>query len=125
MNIRETNLKKMQFIVGEPNIKFKEAFPEVEDIDVLCVEEGPNVSQFTNKSEFDSKNLKFRPFKCSNKSCKNGGFDIGKVVREMIRNREKNKETFVGCSGSEYTRGREIRGCRNLLRIKVDMKYNS
>ena len=62
---------------------------------------------------------------CSNPLCYNGGFSIGSILREMVRNRQTELEESRKCQGYEGSpRGRCVyRDCWNSFEIRVSVKF--
>ena len=106
-------------------VSFEEAFPEIEDLIVEVEESGQGVSERNCKRTYRKQNLPGEYINCSNPLCYNGGFSIGSILREMIRNRQTELETSELCQGNESSlKGRRIyRKCMNSFKIKVSIKY--
>ncbi len=104
-------------------VSFDEAFPEIEDVVVEVKEPG-------NILRRESKGIHRKPYlgeyiDCSNPLCHNGGFSIGTILREMVRDRQTELETYKICQGAEGSRKgrRKYRDCMNFLEIRVSIKY--
>lgn len=106
-------------------VSFDEAFPEIEDLTVEVEESGHGVSDWHRKSTYRKQNLPGQYIDCSNPLCYNGGFSIGLILRQMVRNKQTELETSKLCQGNEGSpKGRRIYGkCMNFFEIKVSIKY--
>jgi hypothetical protein len=121
--------KKAQDIFNESEfvfsrkVGFDEAFPEIDDITVEVTEDGHGVYKDINKRIY-SKGSIGEFINCSNPLCYNGGFSIGSIIREMIRNNETLKEVSELCRGNEASpKGKRIyRKCVNFFHINVSNK---
>jgi len=115
-------------VFGEKS-SFKEAFPEIDDLKIECKETGHLGSVFNNETShyYSIENPPGEYIDCSNPLCYNGGFSIGRVLREMIRNKEMEKEGSEICKGYEGSpKGRRrYRNCLNFFKYKVKIKYKS
>ena len=106
-----------------PKVGFDEAFPEIEDVTVEVKENGEGVhgsgSRIYRKGQFGEY------IDCSNPLCYNGGFSIGSILREMVRNRQTELEESRKCQGYEGSpRGRCVyRDCWNSFEIRVSVKF--
>lgn len=106
-------------------VSFDEAFPEIEDLTVEVEESGHGISDWNRKSTYRKKYFPGEYIDCSNPLCYNGGFSIGSILSEMIRNKQTELETSKLCQGNEGSpKGRRIyRKCINFFKIKVSIKY--
>ena len=83
---------------------FKEAFPQIKSAKVK-VEETGNLGRglYSEPSKvtcYNEKNLgEF--IDCSNPSCHNGGFSIGKIFQEMEQEKKTHFENLESCQGFE------------------------
>lgn len=116
---RETN-----FIFSEKG-SFDEAFPEIEDLTVEVEKSGEGVKEWNHKSVYRMQNFPGEYINCNNPLCYNGGFAIGSILREMVRNKQLELETSKFCIGNEGSpKGRIIyRKCLNSFNVKVTIKY--
>ena len=110
------------FVFGR-KVSFDEAFPQIEDVVVEVKESGHGIRR-------DNRRVYRKPYlgeyiDCSNPICYNGGFSIGAILREMVRNRQAELETSKICQGYEGSpKGkRKYRDCVNFFKIKVSVKY--
>jgi hypothetical protein len=113
------------FLFGE-KVTFDKAFPQIEDLEVEVKESGDNIN--TSRSYFYSKKSFPGEFiDCSNSLCYNGGFSIGKILREMVRSNTKELSTTKDCRGYEGSpKGRRRYGnCHNQFEIKITIKYKT
>ncbi len=108
-------------------VPFKEAFPEIVDLEIECKETGHLGSVFSNENShyYSIKNPPGEYIDCSNPLCYGGGFSIGGVLRGMVRNKETEKEGSESCKGYEGSpKGRRRYGsCINFFKYKVKIKY--
>ena len=116
--------RESEFVFAQ-KVSFEEAFPEIEDLTVEVEESGHGVSEWNRKRTYRKQNFPGEYIDCSNPLCYNGGFSIGSILREMVRNRQTELETSKLCQGNEGSpKGRRIyRKCMNFFKIKVSIKY--
>lgn len=116
---RETN-----YVFSE-KVGFDEAFPEIEDLTVEVIKSGHGIDDWNRKSTYRKQYFPGEYINCSNPLCYNGGFSIGSILREMVRNKQVELETSKICQGNEGSpKGRRIyRKCVNFFKIKVSIKY--
>lgn len=100
---------------------FDEAFPEIAElrinvqelrynVEVYSRQYGRNISEFVN---------------CNNRLCYNGGFSIGDILRQMVAEKEAEKDVTVFCQGYEGSpKGmRRYRNCMHRFKVHIDVKY--
>jgi hypothetical protein len=106
-------------------VGFDEAFPQIQDLTVEVEESGRGVGDWKRKSTYGKQNFPGEYINCRNSLCYNGGFSIGLILREMVRNKQTDLETSESCKGNEgSSKGRRIYGkCMNFFKIKVSIKY--
>lgn len=107
---------------------FKEAFPELKTVKVHVEEDGKDgTGKYSEKPMigiYDENNLgEF--IDCSNRLCYNGGFSIGKILREMIEKKETHHESLEFCQGWQGTKRKRGLSCPNKFKVTVDMEYYS
>jgi hypothetical protein len=101
---------------------FEAAFPQVEECVVTVEEEGQDISQpscsYRNPAEY---------INCQNTLCCKGGFNIGGPIREMVKNKETQREGSAFCQGNEGSpQGRRVyKKCRNFFQYKISIKYRA
>jgi len=103
----------------------REAFPEIKEARVVCVEKGDGVREASAERVYTSPRIgEF--VNCSNPVCYNGGFPVGQILRQMVRNRQTHLEDHRKCKGYEGSpKGRiEYRPCFNHWDITVDVVYH-
>ena len=112
--------------VFREKVSFEEAFPEIKDIKVVCREIGYGVSRYSRKSTYALPTIPGEYVDCSNPLCYNGGFSLGEILREMVRNRQTHFEGSRICQGYEGSpKGRrKYRDCLNSWNIEVDITYH-
>ncbi|HPW98276.1 MAG TPA: hypothetical protein PK218_06940 [Flavobacterium sp.] len=111
--------------VFSKKVGFDVAFPQIEDLTVEVEESRHGVGDWNRKSTYKKQNFPGEYINCSNSLCYNGGFSIGSILREMVRNKQTELETSKLCQGNEGSpKGRRIyRKCMNFFKIKVSIKY--
>lgn len=103
---------------------FEKAFPQIKDISVVVTESGVGV--YGNDLSYYNKQHLGEYIKCSNSLCYNGGFSIGHIIRDMVHNKEVDKESSKLCQGNEGSpKGRRIyRKCLNIFKYKIHIDYH-
>ena len=109
--------------VFSKKVSFEEAFPEIADLKVVVEEDGHGVHEWNRTRHYGKGVGEY--IDCSNSLCYNGGFSLGNILREMVRNRETHKETTEICQGYEGSpKGqRRYRSCLNHFKITVDIVF--
>ena len=104
-------------------VSFEEAFPEIEDLKVFVKEYCHGARGGINTRSYGKEVGEF--VDCSNPLCYNGGFSLGKIIRNMAGRKETHKEESVMCQGYEGSpKGRrKYRKCINAFEIVVDIVY--
>ena len=104
---------------------FDKAFPEIQDLTVEVDELGRGITEYNRKSIYTKKYFPGEYINCSNPLCYNGGFSIGSILRNMVKNKQLELETSELCQGNEGSpKGRRIYGkCTNFFKIKISIKY--
>ena len=115
-------------LVYATKVPFENAFPEIENLDIVVVFHGCGTDFLKDKEKISHYNIETLPgefIDCINPLCYKGGFSIGSILREMVRTKLTHKEEFEICRGYEGSpKGRRKYGiCPNTFRIKVDIKY--
>jgi hypothetical protein len=108
---------------------FVEAFPEIDRLLVEVEEDGYGVIKspyLSGKSRYTEKTCG-EYINCSNRFCYNGGFSIGSILRDMVREHKEDHEDWKICQGYEGSpKGRRhYRSCINNFKIKVHITYKS
>jgi hypothetical protein len=103
---------------------FEEAFPEIDEVVVEFEEHGHVPRAYQHKRKYTKDNLG-EYIDCSNPPCYDGGFSIGRILREMVAKRQTKLETTKCCQGNEASpKGKRIyRSCANFFKVKVNIKY--
>ena len=106
-------------------VSFDEAFPEIEDLTVEVEKFGEGVQKWNRKSVYRKQNFPGEYIDCNNSLCYNGGFSIGSILREMVKNKQLELETSELCIGYEGSpKGiKKYRSCLNCFKVKVTIKY--
>jgi hypothetical protein len=104
-------------------VNFDEAFPTIEDITVEVKEAGYMLKRKSTSTY--TKEYLVPSFECNNISCKQGGVSIERVLREMVRNKQAEREEIMSCKGHEGSpKGRRIgRACMNHFEITISINY--
>ena len=79
---------------------FEEAFPEIGGIHVE-VDFGSDYYLGSVVHSYNAKSLPGEFINCRKPRCFNGGFSIGNILREMVRNRQTDQSLTVYCQGYE------------------------
>jgi hypothetical protein len=110
-------------LVFDPRATFEAEFPEVEACLVAVEETGHGIHAWEKGHPRGHRNPG-EYIDCHNPLC-NGGFQIGSIIRDMVRNRETTKEGVAHCIGHETsTKGRRVYGrCKNSFQYKVTITY--
>jgi hypothetical protein len=104
-------------------VGFDQAFPEIEDLKVVVEQDGHGIREYNKTRHYGKDVVEY--IDCSNSLCYNGGFSIGGILRDMVRNRETHREDLALCQGYEGSpKGRRrYRSCINSFQFKIDIKY--
>jgi hypothetical protein len=107
-------------------VSFKEAFPEIKEIKVVCSEKGHGVDQYSSRRTYTLRSMPGEYVDCSNPLCYNGGFSLGQILSEMVSKRKAHFEGYQKCKGYEGSpKGRrKYRDCFNFWDITVDIVYH-
>jgi hypothetical protein len=122
--------KKAQDIFNETDFlfskktTFEKAFPEVRNIVVNVTETGDGLYRGERNHHY-TKSTIGEYINCSNRSCYNGGFRIGDILRDMILSRENDRKGTDVCQGNEASqKGRRIyRKCLNEFSFTIHIDY--
>lgn len=111
-------------LVFAQKVSFEDAFPQIEDITIVG-EESSLGSPQGNPFSYRKPHLPGEYIDCSNPVCYRGGFSVGSVLREMVRNKETEREARGICQGNEASpKGKKIyRKCLNTFKMKISIKY--
>lgn len=117
--------RESEFVFVSKTDSFDKAFPEIEDVKVEVTESGEGLTQFNRERIYSKRTLRGEYIDCHNPMCYNGGFGIGEIIRDMIRNKQAELVTYKTCQGYEGSpKGRRrYRSCVNSFNIKVIIKY--
>ncbi len=94
---------------------FEEAFPGLEDAIIEYRAARPSGAFQTDRPRPTTRiSLRTRVpiMHCLNHQCSNGGYDVTAIVREMLAQRETQREGRVECGGREAEPGRAWEQCR-------------
>ncbi|MFW6116131.1 MAG: hypothetical protein ACOC6F_00250 [bacterium] len=111
-----------EFVFGR-KVGFDEAFPQIHDVVVEVRERGDGVRRSTKRVYRKPHIGEY--IDCSNPVCYNGGFPIGRILRQMVKNRQTELETTERCQGYEGSpKGRRrYRDCFNSFEVRVSIEY--
>jgi hypothetical protein len=103
---------------------FSGAFPMIDEINVEIEESGSGVAEWNKKSHYSKSTLTNEYIRCSNPRCRNGGFSLESIIREMFFTGKLIFETSTLCEGYEGSPKGRIKGkkCINYFKIKVTIK---
>jgi hypothetical protein len=129
--MRRSDRKKASEIFRETNypfvkkVSFTETFPQIENVIVVVEEKGSGSSLRPSPLQYD-KNTLSEFIDCHNSSCYNGGFSIGDILRDMVKDKKTSIETVKFCQGYEGSpKGKRRRSCITQFNIKVEIQYVS
>lgn len=116
-------------------VRFEEAFPQLEDVVLEYVETGNGVYSWnkpTPQNKYVNK-VSMKEYggviRCSNGLCRQGGYELDRVVYEMLRTGKTVGEGSTICAGSEGSPKlrRVYRKCYNGIEYKITLvpKSNS
>ncbi len=117
--------RESEFVFVSKTDSFDKAFPEIEDIKVEVTESGEGTTQANRERIYRKQTFPGEYTDCHNPMCYNGGFSIGEIIRDMIRNKQAELTTYKMCQGYEGSpKGRRrYRSCVNSFDINVTIKY--
>ena len=105
------------FVFHNGHRSFDEVFPNIEKISVNIEENNIGSSDLLNKTLLTKQN--FSEFhSCSNPQCKNGRYNIGNLVRNMVENHHTQLVAQKKCTGTEKL-GRRC-WCRAEVSINIE-----
>lgn len=100
--------RETEFVFGR-KASFAEVFPEIEDLRVEVEEFGEGTTKWNRERIYRKQGFPGEYIDCHNPLCYNGGFSIGDILREMVRNRQTELETSKLCKGHEGSpKGRRV-----------------
>ena len=104
-------------------VGFKEAFPQIAKLNAIVEQKGYGVADWNRTQTLGKGVGEF--VDCANPICYRGGFSLGNILRQMVRDRQTHQETTAVCQGYEGSpKGRRrYRSCINSFRITVDIEY--
>jgi hypothetical protein len=116
--------KRPHLAYGQP-IPFESAFPEIEGVEVEVIERGAGIldpEPILLKKQFLGEFID-----CHNPICFNGGFSIGRILRQMILENKTELESKVLCKGHEGSPGGHniYRKCLNSFAVRVRINYKN
>ena len=116
--------RETQFLFAK-KVSFKEAFPEIKKLEIRAKESGYGVYEEFDTKYYSIEHLAGEFIDCSNPLCYNGGFSVGKILREMVREKETHYGGLKICQGYEGSpKGRRrYRRCINSWEVTIDLEY--
>ena len=117
--------RESEFVFVSKTDSFDKAFPEIEDVKVEVTESGEGTTQLNRERIYRKQTFPGEYINCHNPMCYNGGFSIGEIIRDMIKNKQAELATYKMCQGYEGSpKGRRrYRSCVNSFDTKVTIKY--
>jgi hypothetical protein len=115
--------------VFSKKVPFREAFPQIEDMQIEVNEKGAGVDSWLPEDDgprrYTMSNLPGEYINCSNPLCYNGGFSVGDLIREMIREQKSTLKASRVCQGYEGSpKGRrKYRKCVNSFTVTIRVVY--
>jgi len=111
--------------VFSKKVPFEEAFPEIKNfwIEVQTLSEGSKFVDYITTYTMGNKPGEY--IDCRNPLCYNGGFSIGRILRNMVSKKQTNYEGSEYCQGYEGSpKGRvKYRSCCSRWKVKVNLEY--
>ena len=107
-------------------VPFNEAFPQIQYIEIEVQETGRGLYHGSSGHRvYKTPHMPGEYINCGNPLCYNGGFSIGKVIRETVRNKETATEGSASCQGYEGSpKGRrKYRPCFNHFTYRIKIQY--
>ena len=107
---------------------FDEAFPEIADIRIEVAESTDPIWGTPRARVYSRENgLPGEFVDCHNSSCYNGGFSVGQMIRDMLRDKKTEAETAAMCRGYEGSpKGRRrYRTCLTTFKVKIQIVYRA
>lgn len=123
--LKASDIFKESKYVFVNKVSFEEAFPEIEDIIITVEESGKGFDNLNNKHTYTKQNFPGEYIDCSNPLCYSEGFSLGKIIRNMVKEKKTELETLEICLGYEGSpKGKKYyRDCLNQFRVKISIKY--
>lgn len=125
--------KGMQDILNECCLQFPltdnfdDAFPGIKNICIQYCEEGMlGIRYATVEHSINDKRMILEYIKCSNALCSRGGFHVGEVIRNMIKNKKKTYSGSLACIGSVVysKKPRHEKPCYNTCKLSITIQYD-
>ena len=109
-------------IFAPVNATFEEVYPTLEEVKIEYT-----VSEFGQEI-----GKRFWDFKqqsglipCPNQSCQRGGFELDRIVSEMVRNHKSEGDFDKSCPGDEGSLKRRGRDCLYSIQGTIKLKYKT
>ncbi len=83
---------------------------------------GP-LEQNPQERHFKLRNPPGEHIQCPKKGCTNGGWALGKVVRDMIAGRETHQKVEARCNGRQWVVGPKFRDCVTHFTAEIHLVY--
>lgn len=105
-------------------LTFDEAFPEIKDFRAE-VEWMSAHKERSSRAVYTKETCSGEYINCSNPLCYNGGFSLGRMLRNMVHCKQTHYEDSGQCQGYEGSpKGRRRYGpCFSFWNVKIDVEY--
>ena len=108
--------------LSTPTTNFSEAFPDLATVDVRVIEYDDDIwRKEGRRCHFTLEAPPPEVARCSNSSCRDGGVNLGSVLREMCRERRLEAQIHQRCRGKE----RSGRSCIHGFKVEVKLTFAS
>jgi hypothetical protein len=128
-----TERKKAQDLFNETNLiftekcSFEEAFPTIEDIKIEVIrKKGVSIYDKGDTSVYTKVNPPGEFINCDDPYCYKGGFCIGSIIRDMVRNNAtENEIPFIKCQGyiGSPKGKKKYKDCFQNFKVKISISY--
>lgn len=119
-----STFEKTKFVMSK-KVLFKEAFPQIADIEATVTQPGRGLGGYDSSRTLTKTNPPGEYEDCNNPECCNGGVRIGEMLREMVENRQTQREFETFCPGYEGSpKGRrKYRRCGAEFKVRIKITY--
>ena len=116
-------MKNKSYPVFGTEKPFNEVYPNIENLKIeVSIYSLGNKYQSLQNYFFTESNIQ-RNVPCCNNLCKNGYYDIQKILNTMIHSGLTAHSGSIMCNGYEPMGRGQKRGCSNLLKYNTIIKY--
>ena len=117
-------VEKKMSLFGQ-SIAFAQAFPMLADLKAtIWVRVHGSTEKHPPERHFSLGNPPAEHIHCPRTGCMNGGWPIGKVVRDMIAKRETLRKVDGKCNGRRWVAGPTYRECATHFSAVIKLAYN-